>query len=211
MGPEGKPADPRVRVISHLYFRDEPFDSDAETISQPAGAGFSSPSPDPKHQVGTLEQAGEDFVDFMHQFMTNVFPKLSKNTLHIAAESFGGRWAPYFMHRLKSLANVQAATALPNPLGSIILVNAVIGTVGGDITTAYYEFGCSRDGAASKLGFGFNSTICDLIQEFGPMCEYYATLCEFTDNLSVCDDAARYRSSHETCIMVCIIQIVSSV
>ena len=132
----------------------------------------------------------------MYQFMTDVFPKLSNSTLHIAAESYGGRWAPFFMHRLKSLSEVRSLRALPNPLGSMILVDAVIGTIGGDITSSYYEFGCSPDGSATKLGFGFNSTICDLIQEYGPTCEYYATLCESTDNISVCKDATRYCQDH---------------
>lgn len=132
----------------------------------------------------------------MHQFMTDVLPQLSKSTLHIAAESYGGRWAPFFMHRLKSLAEIKSPYALPNPLGSMILVDAVIGAIGGDLSSAYYEFGCSPSGSATKLGFGFNSTICDLIQEHGPTCEFYATLCESTDSIAVCKDATNYCRSH---------------
>ncbi|KAH8889045.1 alpha/beta-hydrolase [Thozetella sp. PMI_491] len=161
-------------------------------LDQPAGVGFSKASADPEHKVKTLEAATEDFVDFMHHFVTDLFPQLSTNELHIAGESYGGRWAPAFMHALASLADVQSTRAIPNPLGSIILVNAVIGTLGGQLATANYDFGCTPDGVATKLGIGYNSTVCSVIQELGPECEYYGNLCEFTNSISVCKDASAF-------------------
>ncbi|ETS85846.1 hypothetical protein PFICI_03871 [Pestalotiopsis fici W106-1] len=140
----------------------------------------------------TLEAATEDFVDFLHHFVTKEFPELSKNVLHIAGESYGGRWAPAFMHKLAGLSDVQSARAIPNPLGSIILVNAVIGTLGADLATSNYEFGCTPDGVATKLGVGFNSTVCSKIQEVGPQCEAYGALCESTDSIAICKDASAF-------------------
>jgi hypothetical protein len=154
--------------------------------------GFSKASADPEHHVKTLEAATEDFVDFTRQFVTDVFPQLSTNELHIAGESYGGRWAPAVMHALASLADVRSARAVPNPLGSIILVNAVIGTLGGQLATANYEFGCTPDGVATKLGLGYNSSVCSIIQELGPECEYYGTLCESTNSITVCKDASAF-------------------
>ncbi|KAJ3470121.1 hypothetical protein MRS44_000220 [Fusarium solani] len=161
-------------------------------LDQPAGAGFSLASLEERHQVVTLEQATEDFVEFMHLFIHQEFPGLSKNELHIAAESYGGRWAPAFMHQLLDLAEVQSPLGVPNPLGSIILVNAVVGTMGGDLSTSNYEFGCTPSGAMTKLGYGFNASICSLIQERGPTCEYYGSLCETTGKVAVCKDASNF-------------------
>jgi cathepsin A (carboxypeptidase C) len=139
-----------------------------------------------------LEAATEDFVDFMLKFVTEEFPQLSNNVVHIAGESYGGRWVPAFMNKLFELDAVDSSRAIPNPLGSIILVNAVIGTLGGELASANYEFGCTPDGVATKLGFGFNSTVCSKIQELGPECESYGALCEMTSSIEVCRGASEF-------------------
>ncbi|KAL4884584.1 Alpha/Beta hydrolase protein [Aspergillus karnatakaensis] len=154
--------------------------------SQPAGVGWSLAATDPTHAVTTLEQATEDFIDFMHLFVTHRYPSLSKKTLHIAGESYGGRWAPAFMHRLYQLAQDKSTRSLPNRLGSIILVNAVVGTLGGHLSTATYEFGCTDESVAAKLGFRFNETVCSSIQELAPGCEENARWCEATRNKVIC-------------------------
>lgn len=128
----------------------------------------------------------------MRLFVTEKFPRLSKNVLHIAGESYGGRWVPAFMERLLGLADAGSPRAVPNPIGSIILVNAVIGTLGAELSTANYEFGCTPNGAATKLGLGFNSTTCSRLQEIGPECESYGFLCESTGSIAVCNGAMEF-------------------
>ncbi|KAH8901462.1 alpha/beta-hydrolase [Thozetella sp. PMI_491] len=158
-------------------------------VDQPAGVGFSQASPDQEHQVTSLAQATEDFADFLHIFMTSAFPNLGNTTLHIAAESYGGKWGPSFMHRLWQLQKDQSRRSIPNKLGTLILINAVIGPVGGDISTSNYEFGCTPSGAATKLGFGFNATACEKIAAAGPACEDHAAICERTYQLDICTAA----------------------
>jgi hypothetical protein len=96
------------------------------------------------------------------------------------------------MHKLQSLNEAQSARALPSQLGSIILVNAVVGALGGELTTANYEFGCTSDGVATRLGLGFTTSLCSKIQEAADECESYAALCESTDSTAVCKGAWDY-------------------
>ncbi|KAL2850652.1 Alpha/Beta hydrolase protein [Aspergillus pseudoustus] len=161
-------------------------------IDQPAGVGFSKESSDPAHRVTTLDQAAYDFNEFLHTFFTEIFPDLQHNGLHLASESYGGRWGPAFLHHILALQNVRAEQAVTNPIKSLILVNAVIGTLGGLLSTANYEFGCTGHGVATRLGLGYNETVCSALQELGPECEKYAEICERENDLTICKDASQF-------------------
>ncbi|KAH7161839.1 Alpha/Beta hydrolase protein [Dactylonectria macrodidyma] len=161
-------------------------------VDQPAGVGFSKPSSNASFRVETLEQASVDFNIFLHKFFTLAFPELAENDIHLAAESYGGRWGPAFVHHLVGLQNVHAEISIKNPIKSLILVNAVIGALGGLLTTADYEFGCTDQGKAVELGLRFNDTACEALQKLGPQCERYAGLCERENDLEVCRDASKF-------------------
>lgn len=137
----------------------------------------------------------------MKEFLTTKFPQFSKNKLHIAGESYGGRWAPKFMHKLVQLADLKSQRSISNPLGSIILVNAAVGSLAGEFSTSHYDFGCTPSGVAVKLGLGYNASICSTIQEFAPNCDKYGTLCDNMDDVNICKFAWQFCDEKITSIV----------
>ncbi|RDW68414.1 hypothetical protein BP5796_09071 [Coleophoma crateriformis] len=164
----------------------------ASSSSQPAGVGFSQKSPNTSARVTTLEQATEDFNEFLFILFQSYLPQYASHPLHFAAESYGGRWGPAFIDRIVGLQRADSRRAILNPVKSLILVNAVIGSLGGYLTTGKYEFGCTPTGQATKLGLGYNGTACAAISEAGPSCEVYAELCERTSDLTLCAANSAY-------------------
>lgn len=82
-------------------------------VDQPIGVGFSTPQ-DPSLWAGDLLEAGLDFSRFLDVFVEEAFPELASRPIHLAAESFGGRYAPTY------------ASMMRRRFASLILVDPLI-------------------------------------------------------------------------------------
>jgi carboxypeptidase C (cathepsin A) len=95
-------------------------------LDQPVGVGYSYSSDG--SSVNTSPAAGLDVYAFLELFV-NRFPKYAKLPFHIAAESYGGTYAPNIASVIHKKNNELAAA--PNPklarinLASVILANGI--------------------------------------------------------------------------------------
>jgi carboxypeptidase C (cathepsin A) len=140
-----------------------------------------------------LPEAAQDFTQFLITFFHDIFPQYSHNSFHIAGESFGGRYVPYFTHYINQRRQYggHALSSVP-PIQSIILVNAVVDSASFSITGQYDHF-CGVDKRNTNP---FNSTACRALEAEIPECERLATLCRATYDPIVCETADSYCAAH---------------
>jgi cathepsin A (carboxypeptidase C) len=100
-------------------------------LEQPVGVGFSYFDENgPGVPIDNSPDAAEDFYTFLQLFFTK-YPEYSATPLHIAAESYGGTYAPYFAHvihrenKILSSASTSHSKRIHINLESIILANAM--------------------------------------------------------------------------------------
>lgn len=103
----------------------------------------------------TLHEAAVDFEVFLSRFFSSIFPQFSKNDLHIADESFGGRYLPVFTKYIDERQKMEARNALTVSIRSVILVDAVLDMIGSG-TGGLYDHFCSRDERGMLRSGGFN-------------------------------------------------------
>ncbi|KAI8712243.1 Carboxypeptidase [Fusarium sp. LHS14.1] len=89
-------------------------------IDQPVGVGFSYL--DHGNTPSTTDEAAPDVVGFLRLF-AELFPHLAKNPLHLAGESYGGRWIPVFGDWVNQYNKV-VAEEQRIPLASLIAISA---------------------------------------------------------------------------------------
>lgn len=127
----------------------------------------------------------------MRIFLADVFPQYSHAPLHVAAESYGGHYAPSFVERITKRQAVGARNSLTTPVKSIILVDAVL-----DIITSgplgHYDHFCKRDTAGVLLPGGFNETACAALERATPECERLNRMCLDSYDVQLCRFAGDY-------------------
>jgi cathepsin A (carboxypeptidase C) len=107
-------------------------------LDQPVNVGYSYA--DDGTSVSTSPVAGQDVYAFLELFL-NRYPKYSKAPFHIAAESYGGTYAPNFASVIYK--NNKALQMAPNPklkhinLASVVLANG--------LTDPYIQMGSVAD------------------------------------------------------------------
>ncbi|KAJ7063682.1 serine carboxypeptidase [Mycena amicta] len=108
-------------------------------IEQPVGVGFSYA--DFGQTIDTTEAAAQDIAAFLAIFFDSM-EGLKGRALHIAGESYGGRYVPLFASQVHD--NNKRAVQLG--IAPVNLISAIIGNGCSDIfhaTTSYYEMQCS--------------------------------------------------------------------
>ncbi|KAF2431564.1 carboxypeptidase Y [Tothia fuscella] len=166
-------------------------------VDQPAGTGFSTVTRKSDSPL-TLAAAGQDFNILLHTFSTSIFPSLSKTPLHIAGESFGGRYVPAYSKYMIQRQESKAPDAVPATLESIILISA---SVDASFTSlGQIDHFCS-DKKGNGFGSSFNTTTCAAMKRAAPDCEKQGQSCQdtMTQNagrgaLTKCDGVTRYFS-----------------
>ncbi|KAI0795207.1 serine carboxypeptidase [Irpex lacteus] len=109
-------------------------------IDQPIGTGFSYA--DHGEYVNTTEEAAKDVAVFVAIFF-EYFSHLQGNKLHLAGESYGGRYLPVFASEIHdSKARFAEAGLAPINLDSIIMGNPCSDMQ--TMYTSYYEVQCQH-------------------------------------------------------------------
>ncbi|KAK3687691.1 carboxypeptidase Y [Podospora appendiculata] len=164
-------------------------------IDQPAGVGFSTVRNGSTGGPDNALEAGEDFNLFLTVFFRDIFPEFSSNGLHIAGESFGGKYVPSYVRHI-SERQKQGANPLVVPIQSIILVDAVIDMVSSG-ALGHYDHFCSVDEKGARLKKnGFNETACSAMEEDTPEAERLMALCRETYDRHVCKTANFFADEH---------------
>ncbi|KAF6764643.1 carboxypeptidase C [Ephemerocybe angulata] len=91
-------------------------------LDQPVNVGFSYA--DGNTRVNNSPVAGKDVYAFLELFL-NRFPQYSKQPFHIAAESYGGRYAPVFANAIYK-ANKELKVRPDNSLKHINLASVIL-------------------------------------------------------------------------------------
>ncbi|KAI0258669.1 Alpha/Beta hydrolase protein [Gloeopeniophorella convolvens] len=136
-------------------------------VDQPAGVGYSFE--DFGHLPTSSESAAQDIVSFLGLFFT-CFPSLQGRRLHMAGESYGGRYVPLFA----SAVHDQNAALVKAGLEPINLISALIGnglTDRIDSLLSYYDYTCTP-AAVPPL---FNISTCLHMKAARARCERWTT------------------------------------
>jgi len=107
-------------------------------LDQPVNVGFSYA--DDGTTVSTSPVAGKDVYAFLQLFL-NRFPEYSKQPFHIAAESYGGTYAPNFA-KIMYQENKKLSLA---PIPELKHINLASVILGNGLTDPYIQFGSIPD------------------------------------------------------------------
>ncbi|KAH0492926.1 hypothetical protein TgHK011_007852 [Trichoderma gracile] len=131
-------------------------------LDQPAGVGLSSRSPDSPLQTHDIDGAA-DFQAFLNIFFGKVFPERAHLPIHIAAESYGGHYAPVYLNHILDSQRFNSPEAFRGNISSLILVDAVIDFAAPAVGT--YEFLCKGYGHHGRI---MNDSTCDALRRSVP-------------------------------------------
>lgn len=141
-------------------------------IDQPAGVGFSSVKQgSPVAQVDM--DGAEDFQTFLNLFFSDVFPDRASLPIHLAAESYGGHYAPTYVNHILETRAHDGRGAFWGNISSIVLVNAVLDFTASAVGS--YELFCS-----DYRGQVLNETACHVIREALPEVERLGRSCDMS-------------------------------
>lgn len=151
--------------------------------SQPASVGFSTVNQTHSPPPTTLAEASPDVTAFLTRFAAQ-HPHYLANGLYLAAESFGGRYAPRFA---ADMVRAQPSPALPFTIIGLILVDALVDAVFSPL--GHYEFFCTP---AWQTLVQLNDSACATIAARMPEAERLRRLCELTMDPYVCGAAREF-------------------
>lgn len=154
-------------------------------IDQPAGTGLSPIAADRPLPDTDIEGA-VDFQVFLNVFFRDIFQDLAHLPIHIAAESYGGHYAPVYTHHIIDSRAYNSRDAFWGNITSLILVNALVDRAATFEGT--YELLCSPHIRGSIL----NDTACDSIAAALPECTRLGELCQLTEDGEVCEASWEY-------------------
>ncbi|KAI0718401.1 carboxypeptidase C [Cerioporus squamosus] len=163
-------------------------------LDQPVNVGYSYA--DGSTSVNTSPVAAEDVWAFLELFLAR-FPKYSKLPFHIAAESYGGMYAPSIasvVHN-KNLALARNADEFAPGLLHINLASVIIGN---GITDPYTQMASVPDAACEGEFPVFsdpNSPECQAMRTKVPTCQRLIKSCYDFDSKFTCVPALLYCNS----------------
>lgn len=160
-------------------------------LDQPINVGYSYSSDG--STVNTSPVAGEDVYAFLELFLTR-YPKYAKTPFHIAAESYGGTYAPNFasvIHkRNKELALRPKSDIVKINLASVMLGNGLTDPFIQDVTIP--DFAC--DGPYPIFD-NPNGPECNSLRSKAGTCQRLIQSCYNYNSRFACVPAALYCNS----------------
>lgn len=158
-------------------------------LDQPVGVGFSYASEGTT--VTTTPLAGKDVYAFMELFLTR-FPQYAAAPFHIAAESYGGMYAPVIasvVHAENKAARASAQGLVHINLDSVILANG--------LTNPYVQMASVPDWACDGpyAVYKPDAPECEALRAKVPTCQRMLKSCEDYDSRLTCVPALLYCNS----------------
>ncbi|KZV75139.1 serine carboxypeptidase [Peniophora sp. CONT] len=161
-------------------------------VDQPVGTGFSYA--EHGEYVDTTPQAAEDIAAFLAIFFNSV-TSLRGGKLHVAGESFGGRFAPLIAAAVYDQNTLfqKNGNMAPFDLASVIIANGAT-----DLVATYvyaYETLCTDIlyGLPIKMDISYGIYTCSRMQKAAPRCMEWATAtCIDTFDPLDCEAAQRF-------------------
>lgn len=160
-------------------------------LDQPADVGFSyiddagNTSSYPK----TTEEAALDVVTFLRLF-AEAFPSLADRPIHLAGESFGGRYIPVFGGYVLQY-NELVGPMEQIPLASLVAISAW--THPSTQLPSLYDVACYP---FKQYSSSLHSSACEVMAGVIQTCETMLTACEITNDSFVCAKAGEYCEEH---------------
>ncbi|KAL4068599.1 Alpha/Beta hydrolase protein [Scleroderma yunnanense] len=106
-------------------------------LDQPINVGFSYAEDGSK--VETSQLAGKDVYTFLELFL-NRFPEYSKQPFHLAAESYGGTYAPHIASTIH-----EENQKVPLTSNNLVKINLASVVIGNGLTDSYTQFASIPD------------------------------------------------------------------
>lgn len=144
-------------------------------IDQPAGVGFSTVAEGAPLPAGDLDGA-QDFQVFLNVFFGDIFPDRARLPIHVAAESYGGHYAPTYLKHILDSRAFDSRSAFWGNITSLVLIDAVVDFVAPSIGA--YELLCSgfRGGSRDIV----TEQACEGIRLALPECERLGRSCDLS-------------------------------
>lgn len=139
-------------------------------LDQPSGVGLSFRHPDSKvfeHD----DDGAEDFQQFLNVLLDKILPEQKNASIIIAAESYGGHYAPTYVNHILQSRKYNGHTAFQGNISGIILVNAALDF--GAMAMGKYGMLCENEDAKGIL----NDTACANMAASMPELERMIDLC----------------------------------
>lgn len=143
--------------------------------SQPIGVGFSDPQ-DRDLWTKNLRDGAVDLDKFLDIFFGSHFPELRDRPIHLAAESFGGKYGPVY------------ADMMRRKFSSVVLVNAMVNFP--NVQLGLYDHFCDQKRLAEVSTRGMSASSCREMEALYPDCERQGRLCDATYDTETCRIAA---------------------
>ena len=158
-------------------------------LDQPIGTGFSYASDG--SSVSTLADLSTDVYAFLQVFLQR-FPQYAANPFHIAAESWGGHYAPYIgshiFRRNKESQNRPFPGQIYVKFASIMLGNGLT-----DPASQFETIPGYMCGDAPYPPYGHDSVRCRTLRSTNPSCIQAIRGCyRYPQSKTVCDAATAY-------------------
>lgn len=158
-------------------------------VDKPVGVGFSQLAPGAP--LPNADQDGAaDFQAFLKTFFTQVFPEKTHLPIHLAAESYGGHYAPTYLADILSSRRGNSTDAFRGNIKTMLLVNSIV-----DFTASYlgqYDLFC----AENPVGKGIlNDTDCKAMERAYPTCMRLHENCNLGLQEADCGEAVSYCSA----------------
>lgn len=135
-------------------------------IDNPAGVGFSVGN----HRIDNSITAAEDFSHAITSFYRK-YPFLMKNDLHIAGESYAGRYIPVFADA------INADKRIPKKVKSVLIGNGLVSPIAE--YSSYQPMLCGKGGRISVL----SDKVCSKMENSSPNCLRHVQGCMNQDRM----------------------------
>ncbi|OSD05705.1 carboxypeptidase C [Trametes coccinea BRFM310] len=163
-------------------------------LDQPVNVGYSYA--DGSTSVNTTPVAAEDVWAFLELFLTR-FPKYAKLPFHIAAESYGGMYAPSIASVVHH-KNLGLAKNMPEFAPGLVHINLESVMIGNGITDPYVQMASVPDAACEGEFPVFDdpqSPQCQSMRTKVPTCQRLMKSCYTFDSKFTCVPALLYCNS----------------
>ncbi|RDW58513.1 hypothetical protein BP5796_12443 [Coleophoma crateriformis] len=160
-------------------------------IDQPVGTGFSyvDEVDEPESYPDRTEQSALDFVTML-KLLYEAFPQLKDLPLHIAGESYAGRFIPVYAATIIDY-NALADNDSKIPIASIMVGNGWSSPLDNEVSL--YEISCYLHDSILPV---FNTTECSQMANAVDQCEIMMEACVSVPDNLVCRTAGEYCDKH---------------